>query len=117
VTLHCPLTPQTAGLVDATRLAQMKPTAYLINTARGPLVQESHLCDALQAGCLAGAGLDVLSVEPPAPDHPLLQAPNCVITPHIAWATRAARQRLIQQSAANVAAFLAGAPVNVVTPA
>ena len=117
VTLHCPLTPQTAGLVDATRLAQMKPTAYLINTARGPLVQESHLCDALQAGCLAGAGLDVLSVEPPAPDHPLLQAPNCVITPHIAWATRAARQRLIQQSAVNVAAFLAGAPVNVVKPA
>ena len=117
VTLHCPLTPQTEGLVDAARLAQMKPTAYLINTARGPLVQESHLCDALQAGCLAGAGLDVLSVEPPAPDHPLLQAPNCVITPHIAWATRAARQRLIQQSAVNVAAFLAGAPVNVVTPA
>ncbi|MBD1192561.1 D-2-hydroxyacid dehydrogenase [Vulcanococcus sp. Clear-D1] len=117
VTLHCPLTPQTEGLVNAARLAQMKPTAYLINTARGPLVQESHLCDALQAGCLAGAGLDVLSVEPPAPDHPLLQAPNCVITPHIAWATRAARQRLIQQSAVNVAAFLAGAPVNVVTPA
>jgi glycerate dehydrogenase len=117
VTLHCPLTPQTEGLVNAARLAQMKPTAYLINTARGPLVQESHLCDALQAGCLAGAGLDVLSMEPPAPDHPLLQAPNCVITPHIAWATRAARQRLIQQSAVNVAAFLAGAPVNVVTPA
>jgi len=116
VTLHCPLTPQTAGLVDATRLAQMKPTAYLINTARGPLVQESHLLDALQAGRLAGAGLDVLSVEPPAPDHPLLRAPNCVITPHIAWATRAARQRLIAQSAANIAAFLAGAPVNVVQP-
>jgi glycerate dehydrogenase len=116
VTLHCPLTPQTSGLVDATRLAQMKPTAYLINTARGPLVQESPLLDALQAGRLAGAGLDVLSVEPPAPDHPLLRAPNCVITPHIAWATRAARQRLIAQSAANIAAFLAGAPVNVVQP-
>ena len=116
VTLHCPLTPQTAGLVDATRLAQMKPTAYLINTARGPLVQESPLLDALQAGRLAGAGLDVLSVEPPAPDHPLLRAPNCVITPHIAWATRAARQRLIAQSAANIAAFLGGAPVNVVQP-
>lgn len=116
VTLHCPLTPQTAGLVDAARLAQMKPTAYLINTARGPLVQESPLLDALQAGRLAGVGLDVLSVEPPAPDHPLLRAPNCVITPHIAWATRAARQRLIAQSAANIAAFLAGAPVNVVQP-
>ncbi|QCH13606.1 D-2-hydroxyacid dehydrogenase [Synechococcus sp. CB0101] len=116
VTLHCPLTPQTAGLVDAARLAQMKPTAYLINTARGPLVQESPLLDALHAGRLAGAGLDVLSVEPPAPDHPLLRAPNCVITPHIAWATRAARQRLIAQSAANIAAFLGGAPVNVVQP-
>ena len=116
VTLHCPLTPQTAGLVDAARLAQMKPTAYLINTARGALVLESPLLDALQAGRLAGAGLDVLSVEPPAPDHPLLRAPNCVITPHIAWATRAARQRLIAQSAANIAAFLAGAPVNVVQP-
>ncbi|WP_438982012.1 NAD(P)-dependent oxidoreductase [Vulcanococcus sp.] len=95
VSLHCPLTPQTAELVDATRLAQMKPTAYLINTARGPLVQESHLLDALQAGRLAGAGLDVLSVEPPAPDHPLLRAPKCVITPHIARATRTARHRLI----------------------
>jgi glycerate dehydrogenase len=116
VTLHCPLTPQTAGLVDAARLAQMKPTAYLINTARGALVLESPLLDALQAGRLAGAGLDVLSVEPPAPDHPLLRAPNCVITPHIAWATRAARQRLIAQSAANIAAFLAGAPVNAVQP-
>jgi glycerate dehydrogenase len=116
VTLHCPLTPATAGLVNAERLAQMKPTAYLINTARGPLVQEADLLDALQARRLAGAGLDVLSVEPPAADHPLLKAPNCVITPHIAWATRAARQRLMVQSAGNIAAFLAGAPVNVVQP-
>jgi glycerate dehydrogenase len=117
VTLHCPLTPETAGMVDAAWLARMKSTAYLINTARGPLVQEADLLEALQTGRLAGAGLDVLSVEPPAPDHPLLRAPNCVITPHIAWATRAARQRLIAQSAANLAAFLAGAPVNVVQPA
>ena len=116
ISLHCPLTPETKGLVNAARLSQMKPTAYLINTARGPLVEEADLLAALQTGALAGAGLDVLSVEPPAPDHPLLQAPNCVITPHIAWATRAARQRLIAQSAANIAAFMAGAPVNVVQP-
>ena len=116
VTLHCPLTPQTEGLVNAARLAQMKPSAYLINTARGSLIHEADLLAALRSGGLAGAGLDVLSVEPPAPDHPLLQAPNCVITPHIAWATRAARQRLIAQSAANIAAFLAGVPVNVMQP-
>jgi len=114
VTLHCPLTGQTEGLVNAARLAQMKPTAYLINTARGPLVNEADLLHVLKTGALAGAGLDVLSMEPPAPNHPLLQAPNCVITPHIAWATRAARQRLIEQSAANIAAFLHGSPVNVV---
>jgi glycerate dehydrogenase len=101
-------------LVNAARLAQMKPTAYLINTARGPLVNEADLLHVLKTGALAGAGLDVLSMEPPAPNHPLLQAPNCVITPHIAWATRAARQRLIEQSAANIAAFLHGSPVNVV---
>lgn len=116
VSLHCPLTPATAGLVNASRLAQMKPSAYLINTSRGPLVQEADLAHALQTGRIAGAGLDVLCDEPPAPDNPLLTAPNCVITPHIAWATRAARQRLIASSAANIAAFLAGAPRNVVLP-
>jgi len=114
VSLHCPLNDSTRGLIDADRLAAMKPGALLINTGRGPLVQEADLARALLEGRLAGAGLDVLSVEPPAADNPLLQAPNCVITPHIAWATRQARQRLITAVAANVAAILAGAPRNVV---
>jgi glycerate dehydrogenase len=116
VSLHCPLTPDTKHLVNADRLARMKPSAYLINTARGPLVQEADLAEALNNGRIAGAGIDVLSVEPPLPDNPLLTAQNCVITPHIAWATRAARQRLVAISAANIAAFLAGTPQNVVHP-
>ncbi|MFM8879171.1 MAG: D-2-hydroxyacid dehydrogenase, partial [Verrucomicrobiota bacterium] len=93
VTLHCPLTPETRGLVDAARLAAMKPSALLINTARGPLVDEAALAAALDAGRIAGAGLDVLSQEPPAAGNPLLTARNCVITPHMAWASRAARAR------------------------
>ncbi|MCP9941175.1 MULTISPECIES: D-2-hydroxyacid dehydrogenase [Synechococcales] len=115
VSLHCPLTADTEHLVNAIRLAQMKPTAYLINTARGGLVQEADLAAGLNAGHLAGAGLDVLSVEPPPADNPLLTAKHCVITPHIAWATRAARRRLLTLSAANIAAFLAGTPQHVVT--
>jgi glycerate dehydrogenase len=115
VSLHCPLTPDTKELVNAARLAQMKPTAYLINTARGGLVNEADLAAALNAGQIAGAGLDVLSVEPPPVGNPLLTARNCVITPHIAWATRAARRRLLAITAANIAAFLAGTPRNVVT--
>jgi len=114
VTLHCPLTPETRGLVNAARLALMKPSAYLINTSRGPLVIEEDLAEALNAGRLAGAGLDVLATEPPAPDNPLLRARNCVITPHIAWATRAARARLLQVAVANLRAFLEGHPQNVV---
>ena len=114
VTLHCPLTPQTERLVNARRLALMKPTAFLINTGRGPLVDEPALAEALNAGRIAGAGLDVLSVEPPPRDHPLLKARNCYITPHIAWATRAARQRLLDTVVENVRAFLAGRPQNVV---
>ena len=110
VSLHCPLTPQTRGLINAARIARMKPGALLINTGRGALIEEADLAAALRSGRLGGAGLDVLTVEPPAADHPLLQAPNCLITPHIAWATRQARQRLIAVSAANVAALLAGAP-------
>jgi glycerate dehydrogenase len=114
VSLHCPLTPETKGLVDATRLAMMKPTAFLVNTARGPLVDEAALAAALNAGQIAGAAVDVLSVEPPPASNPLLTAKNCVITPHVAWATRDARRRLIDVTAANLAAFAAGQPQNVV---
>ena len=114
VSLHCPLTPETNQLVDARRLSLMKPTAFLVNTARGALVNEADLAAALAAGRIAGAGLDVLSVEPPSPANPLLAAPRCVITPHIAWATHDARRRLLDTTAGNVAAFLANAPRNVV---
>ncbi|HOK78054.1 MAG TPA: D-2-hydroxyacid dehydrogenase [Verrucomicrobiota bacterium] len=116
VSLHCPLTDTNRGLVNAARLNLMKPTAFLINTSRGPLVEESALAEALNSGRIAGAGLDVLCVEPPSPDNPLLTAKNCFITPHIAWATRAARQRLLETAVANVRAFVQGKPENVVTP-
>jgi glycerate dehydrogenase len=116
VSLHCPLTPATQQLVNAERLAVMKPSAYLINTARGPLIDETALAAALESGRLAGAGLDVLSVEPPPADHPLFRAKNCCITPHIAWATLAARRRVLDTTVANVRAFLAGTPQNVVNP-
>jgi glycerate dehydrogenase len=114
VSLHCPLTPETVGLVDARRLSLMKPSAYLINTARGGLIVEADLARSLDEGRLAGAGLDVLSTEPPPATNPLLQAKNCLITPHVAWATRNARARLIDVVAANLAAFIAGRPANVV---
>lgn len=114
VTLHCPLMDDNKGMVNARRLALMKPTSFLINTSRGPLIVEQDLADALNAGKIAGAGLDVLAVEPPRPDNPLLTAKNCFITPHIAWATRAARSRLMNIAVDNLAAFLAGQPKNVV---
>jgi glycerate dehydrogenase len=113
VSLHCPLTPETKELVNARRLALMKPTAFLVNTARGAIVDEAALAAALDAGRIAGAAVDVLTVEPPPP-YPLLAARNCVITPHIAWATRSARKRLIAMTAANLRAFAAGTPQNVV---
>jgi glycerate dehydrogenase len=116
ISLHCPLTPQTKHLVNATRLALMKPTAFLLNTSRGPLVDEAALAEALNSERIAGAGLDVLSVEPPKPDNPLLSAKNCLVTPHIAWATRAARARLMAMAVENVRAFLTGKPQNVVNP-
>lgn len=112
VSLHCPLTPETEKIIDRERLALMKPTAFLINTSRGALIDEDALADALNAGRLAGAGLDVLSHEPPPAAHPLYAAKNCYVTPHIAWATRAARARLLQATLDNVAAFLAGRPRN-----
>jgi glycerate dehydrogenase len=114
ISLHSPLTPQTAGLVNRERLMRMKPTAFLINTARGPLIVDADLAEALAAGRLGGAAVDVVSVEPIRPDNPLLAAPNCLITPHIAWATEAARRRLMDATIANIAAFLEGRPVNVV---
>ena len=115
VSLHCPLTPDTRGLVNAERIAQMKPTAILINTSRGPVVDERALADALNAGRLYAAGVDVLSSEPPKEDNPLLTAKNCYITPHIAWATKEARERLMAITTENVRAFLAGHPINDVT--
>lgn len=114
LSLHCPLTAETERLVDARRLALMKPEALLINTGRGPLVDSAALAAALEAGTIAGAGLDVLDAEPPPEDHPLLRAPNCIITPHVAWYARASRQRLMDIAVANLAAFVEGDPVNTV---
>ncbi|WP_166245498.1 NAD(P)-dependent oxidoreductase [Paenibacillus turpanensis] len=114
VSLHCPLTPSTANLINEDALRMMKPIAFLINTSRGPLIDEQALAAALHEGRLAGAALDVLSVEPPPADHPLLGAPNCIITPHIAWATFEARQRLLGTVIDNVKAYLEGRPQNTV---
>ncbi len=116
VSLHCPLTPDTHHLVNAARLSLMKPTAILINTSRGPVVDEQALADALRRGTIQAAGVDVLDHEPPSPDCPLLTAPNCFITPHIAWATREARIRLMDICRQNLAAFADGLPINVVNP-
>jgi glycerate dehydrogenase len=116
VSLHCPLLPETQGLINARRLELMKPSAFLINTSRGPLVVEQDLADALNGSRLAGAALDVLSEEPPPATNPLLEARNCIVTPHIAWATREARTRLMAIAVGNVAAFIQGRPQNVVSP-
>jgi glycerate dehydrogenase len=114
ISLHCPLTVQNRGLVNRDRLRLMRPGAFLINTARGALVVEDDLAEALDAGRLAGAAVDVVSTEPIRHDNPLLQAKNCLITPHIAWATEEARARLLETTVANISAFLAGRPLNVV---
>jgi glycerate dehydrogenase len=114
VSLHCPLTADNRGLMNSERLRLMKPSAFLINTARGPLIVEQDLADALTAGTLAGAALDVLPVEPPVNGSPLMQAKNCIVTPHIAWATKEARSRLMDTAVENVRAFIAGKPQNVV---
>lgn len=108
VSLHCPLTDSTRHLVNAGRLAQMKPSAILINTGRGPLVDEKALAEALDSGRIHAAGLDVLSSEPPAADNPLLTARNCFITPHLGWATKEARERLLSIAADNLRGFIAG---------
>ena len=112
VSLHCPLTPDTKHIVNAARLATMKPSAIVINTGRGPLVNEQDLADALNNGTIAAAAVDVLSTEPPAADNPLLAARNCHITPHIAWASQAARARLIDTLASNLKGYISGNVVN-----
>jgi glycerate dehydrogenase len=114
VSLHCPLTPETNQMIDHETLSLMKPTAFLVNTARGALIDEAALAAALNCSRIAGAAVDVLSIEPPPADNPLLNAKNCLITPHIAWASQAARKRLMRMTVENVRAFLAGTPQNVV---
>jgi glycerate dehydrogenase len=114
ITLHCPLTEETTGLINSDTLSKMKRTTFLINTSRGQIIVDKDLAEALEEGIIAGAGLDVLSVEPPPFDNPLLKAKNCLITPHIAWATHESRSRLMNIAVDNIKAFLAGSPVNVV---
>lgn len=114
VSLHCPQTGDNTGFVNKSLLAKMQPHAFFINAARGGLVNEQDLADALNAGKLAGAAVDVVSIEPIQADNPLLKAKNCLITPHVAWASLAARRRLMQTTADNIAAFIKGQPINVV---
>ena len=116
LSLHCPLQEDNRGFVNRERLGTMKPTALLINTSRGPLIREDDLAEALAAGVIAGAAVDVLSSEPPSPDNPLLSAPRCLVTPHIGWATLDARRRLMDTVVDNLRAFLEGRPVHVVAP-
>jgi glycerate dehydrogenase len=114
VSIHCPLFPDTKGLINKERLKMMKSSAFLLNTSRGPIVVDEDLAEALNNGTIAGAGIDVLSVEPPSADNPLFSAKNCIITPHIAWATKEARTRLMDIAVNNLAAFINGNPINVV---
>lgn len=114
ISLHCPLTPETRGLINARTLAEMRHGAILLNTARGPLVDEAAAAEALKSGRLRGLGTDVLSQEPPEPNNPFLSAPNTLITPHIAWATTRARQNIIDLMAVNIRRWQEGAPINVV---
>lgn len=114
VSIHCPLFPETQGLINKNTIKLMKKSAFLLNTSRGPIINEEDLADALNQGLIAGAGLDVLSVEPPNPNNPMLKAKNCLITPHIAWATKEARTRLIGIVEQNLSSYLSGNPVNIV---
>lgn len=114
VALHCPLFPETQGIINKDTIAKMKDGVILLNNSRGPLVVEQDLADALNAGKVAAAGLDVVSTEPIQADNPLLSAKNCIITPHISWAPRESRQRIMDCSVSNVKAFLKGSPINVV---
>ncbi len=115
ISINCPLTEENKGFINQNSIGKMKKTAFLINTGRGPLVNEQDLADALNLGIIAGAGLDVLSVEPATSDNPLPKARNCFITPHIAWATLEARQRLMKIAGDNLQAFIDGKPINVVS--
>ena len=114
ISIHCPLVPETRGLINKENLARMRSTAFLLNTSRGPIVVEEDLAEALNAGRIAGAGLDVLTVEPPAHGNPLFRAKNCIVTPHISWATREARARLMAGALSNLIAWLSADPTNVV---
>lgn len=114
ISINCPLNNENQGLINKKAIDKMKSSAFLINTGRGPLINEQDLADALNSGTIAGAGLDVLSVEPAAANNPLPRAKNCYITPHIAWATLEARQRLMQIAFNNIKAFIEGNPINVV---
>jgi glycerate dehydrogenase len=114
VSIHCPLFPETKGLINKESLKTMKRSAFLLNTSRGPIVVDEDLAGALNNDVIAGAGIDVLSVEPPPKDNPLFKAKNCIITPHIAWATKEARMRLMDITVSNLSAFINGSPVNVV---
>ena len=114
VSIHCPLFPETKGLINKESLMTMKKTAFLLNTSRGPIVVDEDLAEALNSEVIAGAGIDVLSVEPPSADNPLFKAKNCIITPHISWATKEARIRLMDITVSNLTAFINGNPVNVV---
>jgi glycerate dehydrogenase len=114
LSLHCPLFPENRGMINKERLSVMKRSAFLLNTSRGPLVVDQDLADALNEDVIAGAGLDVLSVEPPVASNPLLSAKNCIVTPHIAWATREARARLLDVAVENLRAFVDGRVVNAV---
>ena len=114
ISLHCPLTPSNNKMINEAFLKKMKPSAYLINTARGGLVSDSDLKTALDEGWIAGAALDVVSEEPIADSSPLLDAKNCLLTPHMAWAALESRERLMQTTAENIAAFISGRPRNIV---
>jgi glycerate dehydrogenase len=114
VSIHCPLLPETQGLINKNSLRQMKASAFLLNSSRGPIIVDHDLADALNNDVIAGAGIDVLSVEPPEKDNPLFTAKNCIITPHLAWATLEARGRLMATAERNLSLFLAGNPIHVV---
>ncbi|HPE74946.1 MAG TPA: D-2-hydroxyacid dehydrogenase [Draconibacterium sp.] len=115
ISINCPLTPENTGFINKAAISKMKPTVFLVNTGRGPLINEQDLADALNSGTIAGAGLDVLSVEPAKPENPLQKSKNCYITPHIAWATFEARSRLMKIAVENLKSFKEGILINVVS--